>query len=338
MLSSLPAQRLPGVAVTSLLLIAGITLGALLGHFLPVSGQWLEERVDPTLLVLVGLLFFGVRFSALVQALGDLRFLGIALATNFLLVPWIGYGVASIFLADHPLIMIGLVIYFMSPCTDWFLGFTRLSGGNVALGTALIPLNMVVQLLLYPLYLQWFTHNTVQVEADVIGSTLLQWFLQPLVAAVLAHQGLRRLLGAVRFERLLHGVDQGTPWVIALLVLEIFAGNIPVILEHRAVFAWVLLAVFVFFALTFLLGEGISRLCHLRYPEHALLTMTIAARNAPLMLAVTMAALPGQPLIYAAMVIGMLVEFPHLTALRRLLLGARHRFPQSSTTTASTNT
>ena len=113
--------------------------------------------------------------------------------------------------------------------------------------------------------------------------------------------------------------------MIALLVLQIFAGNIAAILAHRYVFAWLLLAVFVFFVLTLLLSEVLSRWCHLDYPEHALLTMTIAARNAPLMLAVTMVALPGQPLIYAALVIGMLVEFPHLTLLRRVLLALRHR-------------
>ncbi|WP_302476939.1 hypothetical protein [Achromobacter aegrifaciens] len=36
------------------------------------------------------------------------------------------------------------------------------------------------------------------------------------------------------------------------------------------------------------------------YPAHALLTMNIAAWNAPLMLAVTMAVLPVQPLAYGA--------------------------------------
>lgn len=56
-----------------------------------------------------------------------------------------------------------------------------------------------------------------------------------------------------------------------------------------------------------------------------MLLMGIAARNAPLMLAVTMAAIPGQPLIYAALVIGMLVEFPHLTMLQRMLRGQRER-------------
>lgn len=47
---------------------------------------------------------------------------------------------------------------------------------------------------------------------------------------------------------------------------------------------------------------------------------TTAARNAPLMLGLTTAAFPDQPLIYAALVIGMLVEFSHLTALKHLLL------------------
>lgn len=331
MLKMTSFDGLPGVTITSTILIAGIVIGALLGHFVPATGEWLGNRVDYTLLALVGVLFFGIRFSALFQALKSLRFLGIALLANFLAVPLIGYGIASLFLSAHPLFIVGLVIYFMSPCTDWFLSFTRLSGGNVALGTALIPINMSVQLLLYPFFLQWFTQNTVQVDASTIGSTLLQWFFLPLLLALTAHQVLRFVLNSTKFERVLTVADQTTPWITALLVLQIFAGNFTVIQEHLTVFVWVLLAVFTFFLLTFLLGEGLSRLFQLRYPEHALLTMIIAARNAPLMLAVTMAALPDQPLIYAALVIGMLVEFPHLTALRRLLLIARDRqAPQES--------
>lgn len=323
-------ERLPGVTITSFILMAGIVAGSLLGHFMPSIGEWFGNRVDYTLLTLVGLLFFGVRFGALFQAMKSLQFLLIALFANFVIVPLIGYGIASLFLSAHPLFIIGLVIYFMAPCTDWFLSFTRLSGGNVALGTTLLPINMTVQLLLYPFFLQWFTQNSVQLEAGMIASTLLQWFLQPLLVAIVAHQALRLLFKPVWFERILTCADQATPWLTALLVLQIFAGNIVVILAYFSVFVWVLLAVFIFFLLTFLLGEGLSRLFQLRYPEHALLTMTIAARNAPLMLAVTMAALPNQPLIYAALVIGMLVEFPHLTALRRLLLMSRDRRPPES--------
>ena len=48
----------------------------------------------------------------------------------------------------------------------------------------------------------------------------------------------------------------------------------------------ILAAIFLFFIATFLVGEGLSWLVGLAYPQHALLAMTTAARNAPLMLAV----------------------------------------------------
>ena len=120
--------------------------------------------------------------------------------------------------------------------------------------------------------------------------------------------------------RFLEFIDNAIPWLTSLLVFQIFAGNISKILQYHGVFVLILVAIISFFMLTFLLGEFLSRLFKLNYPEHALLTMTIAARNAPLMLAITMAVLPNQPLVYAALIIGMLVEFPHLTLLRRLLL------------------
>jgi len=43
--------------------------------------------------------------------------------------------------------------------------------------------------------------------------------------------------------------------------------------------------------------------------------MTTAARNAPLMLAITIIVIPNQPQIYATIIIGLLVVFPHLTIL-----------------------
>ncbi|WP_353428968.1 MULTISPECIES: hypothetical protein [Paracoccus] len=71
--------------------------------------------------------------------------------------------------------------------------------------------------------------------------------------------------------------------------------------------------------------DVLVRLFRLPDPQQALLAMTTAARNAPLMLAVTAVAIPDQPSTLATIVIGMLVEFPHLTALKQVLLARRHR-------------
>ncbi|MFN3600938.1 MAG: hypothetical protein ACK4UY_06055 [Dietzia sp.] len=99
----------------------------------------------------------------------------------------------------------------------------------------------------------------------------------------------------------------------------LFAANVGTILSDPWAFGRVLLVVLLFFVLVYLLGEAVARYFQLSHPEHALLTMTTSARNAPLMLAVTTIALPDQPVIAAAIVIGMLAEFPHLILLTHLL-------------------
>lgn len=195
--------------------------------------------------------------------------------------------------------------------------------GDKALGTALIPINMFTQLLLFPFWLWLFTRHTGIVDFTIIPAALAQWFLLPLLAAQIVRFALDKLLSKSGFERLLRGIAHFVPLAIAGLILQIFAANIASIAGQLEVFLLILLAVFLFFAATFFVGEVLSRLAGLSYPQYALLVMTTAARNAPLMLAVVAIAIPDQPLILAALVIGMLVEFPHLTTLKMILLRKR---------------
>jgi ACR3 family arsenite transporter len=305
---------------TTILLVGAILLGALLGWAVPALGVQLGGWVDPLILGLVSVLFFEVNLLALSRAGRHWRCLSLAWVCNFLIIPTLGFLIASLFLRTQPLFFTGLLIYFIAPCTDWFLGFTRLARGNTALGSVLLPLNLLSQLLLYPVYLGFFAGQKIGASTASLGGTLWQWFLLPFLGAVAAHQLMRRLLPARLFERLLALAGRAVPLLIAALVVCIFAANIATILAHAGTFLLILAAVFLFFIATWFLAESASRLFKLAYPEHALLTMTTAARNAPLMLGVTIVALPEQPLIYAALIIGMLVEFPHLTALKHLLL------------------
>ena len=242
----------------------------------------------------------------------NVRFIGLAWLLNFLIIPVIGFGIASVFLADQALFYTGLVIYFMAPCTDWYLGFTRLAKGNVELGAALLPVNMVTQLVLFPIYLMVFD-TVVAYKIDLY--VLLEWFLQPLLAAAILRFVLQRFI-----TKLLVICKVMIPVVLTLLVGQIFASNINHLVTHLAVVPWILLAIFVFFIATYILAEVVAKLAKLDYPEHCLLTFTTGARNAPLMLGLAMVVLPDQPLIYVTITLGMLIEFPHLIALKVILL------------------
>ena len=168
---------------TALVLVVAIAGGAVTGLTLPEAGGLLSGQIDFTILLIVFLLLFEVRIQSILASLNRVSFIAVALIANFVIVPALGFAIASIFLSNHPLFFIGLVIYFMAPCTDWFLGFTRLAKGNTALGAALLPINMIVQLLLYPVYLDVFGFNTTAVGGGQIFHTLWQWFHVPLIAA-----------------------------------------------------------------------------------------------------------------------------------------------------------
>ncbi|MEM9100497.1 MAG: arsenic resistance protein [Pseudomonadota bacterium] len=316
--SAKPAP-VPGLGVTALFLGA-IAIGSGLGLTDPALGARLSDGIDPTLLAMVGLLFFEVRLRSVVAGLANLRFIALAWAANFLVVPLIGFAIASLFLSGAPLLYTGLLIYFLAPCTDWFLGFTRMARGDTALGAALLPINMITQLLLFPVWLWLITRNTGVVDFEAIPEVLLQWFLVPFIVAQAARWLLGQVVSAAAFVRICSGVGSAIPFVTAALILQIFAANVTTIAAHLEAFGLILLAIFVFFLMTYALGEGLARLFKLPHAEQALLAMTTAARNAPLMLALTAIAIPDQPLVYAALVIGMLVEFPHLIGLKQVLL------------------
>lgn len=297
------------------LIICAIFIGSLVGIFFPNSTEQASGLIDPTILILVFLLLLEVPVKGLYKGIKNVKFLTLAWMTNFVVIPFVGYCIASIFLSKEPLFYTGLIIYFMAPCTDWFLGFTRIAKGNVELGATLLPINMISQLILFPVYLLLFD-TVIAYQVDL--STLVQWFIQPLLVAIAIRLVLYKLV-----KKLDVLCQLMIPAVLILLVGLIFASNITELVNHLNIVPILLIAIFIFFVITFFVGEGIARVAKLDYPEHCLFTFTTGARNAPMMLGLTTIAIPDQPLIYATITIGMLIEFPHLTALKVLLLKRR---------------
>ncbi|MBK0297500.1 arsenic resistance protein, partial [Bacillus sp. S34] len=64
-----------------------------------------------------------------------------AWAANFFLAPLVAAILTQTMLHGHPAVQLGVMLYLLAPCTDWFLAFTRLSRGDTAVGAALLPIN-----------------------------------------------------------------------------------------------------------------------------------------------------------------------------------------------------
>lgn len=139
--------------LTTLLFAGAIGVGGLIG------AAGIAVPADPFILLLVGAIFFTLRFDGLTALRRAPRTMLIAIAANFVLVPIIALPISMILPSDA--LRLGVLIYCLAPCTDWFLGFTRLAGGDTATGAALIPVQMLLQLLMYPVWMALFVGESV---------------------------------------------------------------------------------------------------------------------------------------------------------------------------------
>lgn len=311
--------EIPDGSGTPILVLSGIGVGSLLGLTSPPAAQLADAAVGHTVLALVTLLMLETAFSAQTPSREQLRFVGVTWSHNFILSPIIATLLVLIMLPDQPLLATGVFLYLWAPCTDWFLGFTRLADGNTTIGAILVPVNMLTQLLLYPVVIYALTRNSTPWDIGEITQSLCTWFLLPVLVATAARAALHATLSTAAFNRTMKSARKAIPIALAFLVIEIFAGNTRAMVNNADSMLRILAVTLTFFVVTYLLAGAISRTFHIQYAEHALLVMTTAARNAPMMLALTTITFPDQHLTHAAITIGMLVEFPHLVALRTLL-------------------
>ncbi len=303
-----------------MILIAAMLFGLLIG---PVFSGIASISNSVVYFSLVGLMFgiaLGTPLGSVAKSFARLRFFGIAWSVNFIIVPLVGFLLASIFLSETPLIFLGFILYVVTPCTDWFLVFTGMAKGDVPLGLALLPTQLVLQILLIPVYLLLFTGEIVPFQLSALIETVIIFIILPFTLSILTNRAIIRTKGAEWKEKRMKNVPISIQTIaLALAIFFMFAGQTQVIIDNVGPLSVVLLPVLIFFAISYVLSHYISRWLRLRYEECALLTCTSIARNSPLALAIAFGLFPNLPLVQVAIIIGVIVELPVLVLVVKAL-------------------
>ena len=297
-----------------LFLIAAIIIGAISGIFFSIN----SSLVDNSIIAMLCCLFYNVSAVHLLQGIKNKKYLSTAWLINFVLLPTIAFVVASIFVDNGSMVFVGLIFYLVAPCTDWFLGFTKLADGDVDVNLALLPINLLSQILLIPLYLLLFTNNNARIEMDAFFDVLFYWVICPfLFAQVLRFVCIK--MGDSFLKKSSVFAERGMFITLTVLVFAIFNNNIQSLLSNLSVLPVTLLVVACFFVIVYFLGLFISKRVGFTRAEKASLIVTSSARNTPLMLAISVGLFPAETVIQLILILGMLIEFPHLILLSFLL-------------------
>ena len=292
------------------IIITAALLGLLLGAVTPF-GSVSSSLIEVFLMLLLYILFLSIDLKQIKKSFSNIRFTLSAVIINFVFTPLFGYLLGKIFFPGSLDIRIGLLMLLVTPCTDWYLVFTGLSKGNVELGMSILPLNLVLQIVLLPVYLLVLIGSEVTMDVGSLVSSVAMVLVIPFVLAYITKLMTKN---SEKFKNFLS--EQGDNLQLLFLCLAVvvmFASEGKNLLDNPLLLAQMFIPLLIFVA------QIVGRLMNFPKKDTVALNMTTLARNSPLSLAIAVVTFPAQPLVSLALVIGPLIELPVLSVISGIL-------------------
>lgn len=301
------------VVIYSGAIIAGLAAGIRFPEFL---SAW-DAALWPLLGVLLFATFTQVPLVHLPQAFGDVRFLAAAVSGNFLVVPLIVWGLLAL-APPLPAVRLGILLVLLVPCTDWFITFSKLGGGDAHRAIAFAPVSLLLQLILLPVYL-WLFFGA-ELAPALARREMLQAFagliLVPLLLAFLLE---RWVENHPRRSRIPEWLGWLPVPLLALVVFTIAATQVHIVLDAGRLLGHLLVLYVIFLVLAALLARLWGQLFRLPALQGRVLAFSFGTRNSFVVLPVALA-LPGSfELAVVVIVFQSLVELCGMAAYLRLI-------------------
>lgn len=308
----------------TLIIFVAMPLGLLLSQ-ITIIEQYAETFITPFLFVMLFGAFLNIPLKDYRKAFSNVRFSITTILINFVWTPILVWLLGKIFLSHPPIMQIGFIMLMVTPCTDWYLIFTGVVKGNVPLSATMLPINLVLQVVLLPVYILTFggVSGTVNIQS-VISSVAIMLIL-PFSLAQIVKWLLSKMQNHDKKERIFSLFGALQTLLLSMAILSMFASKGKNLLASLNVVAILLVPIILFYIINFILAQGIGKVFHYSYEDTASLTLTTLAKNSPMTLGVALMAFPNEPLIHLIMVIEPLIELPAMMLLTRILLIIRKR-------------
>ena len=297
------------------ILILAIILGLALSNIEIISAHT-GNLINIFLCIMLYGLFLEVPLKNLKKSFRNIKFTSTSIIINFIWTPLFGYFLGNLFLNGNIDIFIGFFMLILTPCTDWYLVFTKMAKGNLDLSLSLLPINLILQIVLLPIYLILFFSSNNTMSYTDLGYSLLMVIVIPLLLAQIT----KFILNENQNKKLSDFFSNWQILFLALAVFAIFSSTGGLLLDNLDSVLKIFIPLIIFFATNTIIDLLLSQKINFTYEEYASLTMTTLARNSPLALAIAITSFPGRELIAIALVIGPLIELPILYIVSRFAL------------------